>query len=337
MNSAHAVVSGALPLAALAALALTAPGSATGNCTRVAGPTGSDAFPGTEALPFRTAQRLASSLDAGEVGCLREGTYAENVELTNGGTESAPITLRSYPGERARIVGELAVRAGADYTTVSGLDLNGRNPARLPSPAVSADHVTFEGNDVTNDHTAICFLIGTDTRARFTVIRNNRIHDCGRLPATNQEHGLYVQTADDTQILDNLIYDNADFGVHLYPDAQRTLIRGNVIDGNGEGIIFSGDDESASGDTVVENNAITNSRIRWNVESYYDPGNPIGEGNIVRRNCIHGGAGDAGDGGIARQRGFRASENVNADPAYTDRARKDFRLEPGSPCADVLD
>ena len=41
-------------------------------------------------------------------------------------------------------------------------------------------------------------------------------------------------------IRDNWIYDNADRGVQLYPDADGTVVTGNVIDGNGEGVIFGG-------------------------------------------------------------------------------------------------
>ena len=73
------------------------------------------------------------------------------------------------------------------------------------------------------------------------MIEHNRIHDCGVLPATNLDHGIYVAEADHTVIRRNLIYDNADRGVQLYPDADGTVVTGNVIDGNGEGVIFGGD------------------------------------------------------------------------------------------------
>ena len=53
------------------------------------------------------------------------------------------------------------------------------------------------------------------------MIEHNRIHDCGELPATNFDHGVYVAEARDTVIRDNWIYSNADRGVQLYPDAGR--------------------------------------------------------------------------------------------------------------------
>ena len=35
------------------------------------------------------------------------------------------------------------------------------------------------------------------------------------------------------------IYDNADWGIHLFPDAQGTDVAFNVLDGNGDGVIFA--------------------------------------------------------------------------------------------------
>ena len=95
---------------------------------------------------------------------------------------------------------------------------------------------------MTNGHTAICFALGNPRFgvARDVTIQRNRIHDCGRLPATNLDQGVYVAVARGTRIVGNWIYENADQGVQLYPDARGTYVAGNVIDGNGEGIIFGG-------------------------------------------------------------------------------------------------
>jgi parallel beta-helix repeat protein len=162
------------------------------------------------------------------------------------------------------------------------------------------------------------------------IIRRNRIHDCGQIPANNHEHGIYLSESEDVQILDNYIYDNADRGIQLYPNADRTIIRRNVIDTNGVGIIFSGDGGSTSDDNVAENNLITNSNIRRNVESWWPTG--VGTGNVARNNCISGGR----LGNIGTQEGFVAVRNLLVDPQYVDRGAKDFRLKDGSPCAAVL-
>jgi hypothetical protein len=68
---------------------------------------GDDANPGTEAKPFRTAAFAVSRLTPGATLYLHGGTYYENVNVCVQGTEQAPITIRSYPGELAVINGGL--------------------------------------------------------------------------------------------------------------------------------------------------------------------------------------------------------------------------------------
>jgi parallel beta-helix repeat protein len=320
--------------AALAAFALslaTAPaGADDANCTKVASPGDS-------------LQSFLNSVDPGDVACLHGGTYNEDPTMGRGGNgEDSRVVVRSFPGEHATIAGRLTVTQDADYVTFEQLELDGHDaPAcdsgatctKLPSPTVNGDHVVFQDNEVTNHHVAICFNLGNPGygRPQGVVIQRNRIHDCGRMdPVSNHDHGIYVAYADNTKILSNVIYDNADRGIQLYPDAQHTLMRGNVIDGNGEGVIFSGAGGDTSNDNVLENNVITNSKLRHDVETYY-PENP-GHGNVVRNNCVFGG----NQGEIADQSGYDVFANLKVDPQYVDRGGKDFRLKDGSPCADVL-
>jgi parallel beta-helix repeat protein len=324
--------------AAALALAAAAPASADVTCDRYASPTAGASGTGSLDAPYASVEKLSDSLSPGQTGCLRGGTFTEDVKVSQGGNAGAPVTLTSYPGERAKLVGRLWLAKGADYVTVANLDLNGKNDGHNPSPTVNADHARFVGNDVTNDHTDICFLLGNQWGSTAgTVIDSNRIHDCGVLPAANHDHGIYIEEATDTEIVGNLIYDNADRGVQLYPNAQRTHIAGNVIDGNGEGIIFSGAGSDTSNDTVVEDNIITNSNQRNNVESFYPDGTPIGQGNVVRNNCIAGGDRDRGEGGIAEKIGFKVEANnvLSRQPQYVNRAAKDYRLQADSPCAGI--
>jgi parallel beta-helix repeat protein len=138
-----------------------------------------------------------------------------------------------------------------------------------------------------------------------------------------------VQYARNTVITNNYIYDNADRGIQLYPDADGTLIANNVIDGNGEGIIFSGEGGSTSDANTVRDNIISNSRVRSNIEFFYPRGTSPGQGNVVSHNCVFGSARDnIVGGGIA----FTAQENVAADPLFVDRNAKNFALQPDSPC-----
>jgi len=310
------------------------PAEAVSTCSLVASPTGSDSASGAEAAPFRTPQRLIDALGAGQTGCLRAGTYAQSLRFNRGGAPGAPITLTSYPGERATVVGRVYIPSGSNSVIVSGLTLNGKNTSNLPSPTVNSADVMFTGNDVTNDHTAICFDLGHATYGSATriVIERNRIHGCGRLPATNHDHGIYNEDSSEVRIAWNLIYDNADRGINFYPDAQFGTVVHNVIDGNGEGILFSGDFGEASSNNTVAYNVISNAVIRHGVESWYPDGNPVGQNNLVHDNCLWGGAMSTVDtsGG-----GFTVLNNTTADPQFADRARGDFHMAPTSPCAAI--
>ena len=285
---------------------------------------------------MQTAQALVNSLSEGQTGCLRGGIYSADNQVK---ISTPRVTLTSFNGERATLIGRLWIAQEAPGVTVSNLDLNGKNKTDLPSPTVNADDATFTATTSPTTTPTICFSLGSlDTygRADRTLIEDNRIHDCGSAAGQNYDHGIYVAAADDTVIRNNVIYDNADRGIQLYPDAQGTLVTGNVIDGNGYGVIISGAGSLASADNVIENNVITNSRIRDNVESYWD--NKVGTGNVVRNNCIGGGAYDDGDGGIlgGGNTGFKATDNLLKAPDYANARTGDFTISDSNPCAAIL-
>jgi len=302
-------------------------------CDLVAAPGGNDSAAGTAEAPLASAQGVVDRLAQGQTGCFAEGTY----EVGNYKIEKAGITLTSLEGAAATVRGRIWI--AGDNVIVEELILNNKTESELPS-TVTGDNVVLRSNEITNDNSTICFTIGSASgwgRAYDTLIEDNSIHHCGRLPASNYDHGLYVEASTDAVIRNNWIYQNADRGIQLYPDAQGTLIEGNVIDRNGQGIIFGGSPETASSDTIVRNNLITNSRLRDNVESYYDQGDPVGSNNVVTDNCISGGAYDDGDGGILKEaKGFDAQDNLLVIPDYSDPEAGDFSVPSGSPCADVL-
>ncbi len=304
--------------------------SAVAQCDLYAATSGDDAASGNSAAPFRTVQRLVDRLQPGQTGCLLAGTFTGDVRVARGGLPGSPLTLTSALGAAATVAGRLYVTDTANDVVISNLYLDGRNADGLPSPTVNGDRVTFTNDDVTNYNTGICFVLGSTERwgvAVDVVIQNSRIHNCGKLPATNHEHGIYVEATRNALIQNNAIYDNADRGVQLYPDAQGTVVQDNVIDGNGVGVIFSGDSVRASSNNVVSNNIVTNSAIRRNIESWW--GGPVGSGNVARRNCLWNGR----LGAVGDPVGFVATDSVVADPGFVDRSAKDYSVPPSSPCA----
>lgn len=297
--------------------------------------------------PMACTTRLASDgnlaaaiarLEAGDVLCLASGaTYTTSLSLHGpSGTATNPIVITSDDSShRATIKGRIVTFPGANYLTFSNLILNGNGPGRgLPSPTIGSDYVSLIGNDITNDHTGICVSpIDSGSQygtAHHTLIHGNRIHDCGRLPATNHDHGIY-NIGYDTVITDNYIYDNADRGVQLR-GSQHAIVEYNVIDGNGEGVIFG--DLHASNNEVAYN-IITNSKIRWNAESFWGDGG-IGSGNSLHHNCLwttRSGQYASNQSIAPSMQGVAVYDNIFANPRYVNATAHDYRLAAGSPCS----
>lgn len=279
---------------------------ASPDCARYVSPRGSDRWPGTQRRPFRTVKRLASRLRAGQTGCVEPGaTFVEDITIRRGGTAGLPVTLTSPARPAATIRGRLYIADSANHVVISNLVLDGRNREKIASPTVNGDDILFDHDEVTNYHTAICFLLGNREygQAVDVVIRASAIHDCGALPANNQEHGIYVEWANGTVITGNAITKNADRGIQLFPDAQHSTVTHNFIVANGEGVIMSGDGHAASSDNVVTFNVIADSTVRHDVEEWWQ--GPVGERNEVTSNCV------GGPSSIQQPaRGFVARDNI---------------------------
>ncbi len=323
----------------LVSLLGTAGASASTICDVVAAPGGNDSAQGSAEAPLRTADALLERLPSGQTGCFRAGTYSQpELKISTPG-----VTVTSYPGETATIKGRIWVAGNG--VTMSDLMLDGRNARHLPSPTTNAANVVFTGLDVTNYHTDICFKIGDADygRAIHTIIQDSRIHDCGELPSNNMEHGIYVGQADGTIIRNNFIYDNTDRGIQLYPDARGSVVTGNVIDGNGEGVAIGGDGNTAASGNVIRGNVISNSKLRWNIEASW-PNSVVGSSNIFRENCIFSSNGTSSgyydqDGGVLPRsegaEGFTTDGNFIAAPQFKNRAAGDLTVT-GGPCARAL-
>jgi Right handed beta helix region len=316
--------------------------AAVGPCVRFAAPDGSDAAAGTKRRPFQSAQRLLDSLRAGQTGCLRRGHYRRTFQgyvlrFDRAGRPSAPITIRSYPGERATVHGIVTIPSWADHVRLSGLRIEGTGDQNTVK--VYATGVVVSGNRITNRNRGLsCMILGSNDDddvggpAVAPVIRGNVFTECGSPANENKDHGIYAANVHDGHITGNVMSTPSGYAIHLYPNAQRTLVARNVIDGSGSirgGIVFAGDDRYASSGNVVEHNVIAYPAT-YAITSNWE--GPVGEGNVVRANCVWA----EGDEPIDEEEGFSAEGNLVAPPRFRDPARADYRLRPDSRCAPLV-
>ncbi len=311
--------------------------AATPSCSLYASPHGSDNSDGSLQSPFRTPQKLIDSLSAGQTGCLRSGTYSQSeVRFGHGGSAGAPLTLTSYPGERATLSGGFVyVVHGSNYVTVSNLRLDTADAGQQPGVQLMAAHSSLVSDNITN-HSARqqCVILGSNVgwgEADDTVIKDNVIHQCGSPVDGDLDHAIYFDHSVRATVSGNVIWGAAAFAIHLYQNAQGNRITHNVIADNGDGVIFAGSDTHRSDNNLVADNIIADARHGYDVESYW--GGAVGSGNELRHNCLYGGA--LGEIDTPRT-GFSASGNMNANPMFVDPAAHDYALRADSPCLPVV-
>ena len=301
-------------------------------CDRYASPQGSQQGTGRRARPFGSVERLVRSLRPGQVGCLMPGRYRHRGVVR---LDRARTTIRSLGRPRATIDGALWVLAGARGARIAGLRLTSHDPEFAIPLKIQADEMELVGNDITASRSISCVLVGSDRTVSGLLIEDNRIHHCGR--TGKKDHLIYMAQSRNAVIRRNLLVDNrGGWAVHLYPNADGTLVEGNVIDSNQGGVIFagSGGGEISEGN-LVRANVITNSSPRWNLESSWS-GGPAGRGNAASQNCLFS-TGPGAPSGLGPDRGFHESGNAVArGPVYVDRQAGDYRLRRSSNCAALV-
>lgn len=203
---------------------------------------GNDGNPGTLEAPWRTIQKAADMLSAGDTVYVREGVYEEFVKITKSGTaQEGHITFQAYPGEQPVLEGKNLIPTGSKNTQ---LLLQG------------ASFITVQGFEIRglSSDSSKDYLSGMKIRggASNIAIVNNEIHDITNYASKGNAHGLIV------------------YGDSLTP-ISKILITGNrihhLISGSSESLTLDGNIE----DFTVEYNRIhDNNNIGIDIIGYYN-------------------------------------------------------------------
>jgi len=173
-------------------------------------PTGSDSAAGSSSAPWRTIQKAAGTLKAGQTAIVSAGNYGERVSIANSGTQTAPITLQ--------------VASGADVQLL-GFDLTGSNWV-LNGFDISTQTNGSEGYGI--------YVTGS---ASYDTIENNYIHELCH-------EGIFMDpTVSHISILTNRMWRAEMAGAQV--DGTYELVQGNEVWGTQQypasaGGIYSG-------------------------------------------------------------------------------------------------
>ena len=221
-------------------------------------PTGADSNPGTFERPFRTIQRAADVVVAGNTVTVRDGVYTDTgadgcpyptvVCLKRPGTAAAPITFRAENRWGAVVDGQNSVpdgfnwAAGASYNVVDGFTVQG---LRTSGGSVSAfelfngglgskilnNNIRDIGRSTTNTSNG---QVGVFTDQDGVTIQGNYFHEIGRLNDDMQhDHGIYLNDGDNVAVRDNYFEDiDRGWGLQVYPGGSANVtVSGNKFVG----------------------------------------------------------------------------------------------------------
>ena len=309
------------PTATRAATPTATPTALSGSVYYVA-PHGNDANPGTESQPWRTIQKAANALVAGDTVYIRGGAYNESVRFFKSGTQGNPITLTNYGNEIVTINGgggsAIVDTTGTEYWVIEGIRLDSnakhtilfdnwdcpdgtcggtnhwviRNNYIIGAVQIRGNYNLFEGNEVDgSQHKGAEDGVWELYAAHHNVYRDNHIHDFN-------SRGIWsMHRTHDSLFENNHIHHTG--GQCLDTDGfgnveWRHVIRGNHIHDCGT----DGIEMENTFDSLVENNIIHDTGTvnpGWpgivviNYGNYFFPGECIcergGENNQYGNEC----------------------------------------------------
>lgn len=198
-------------------------------------PNGDDRNPGTLASPWRTIQKAADTLLAGDTVYLRQGVYAEHVRPKNSGQPGNEIAYLGFPGERAILDGQdvllpddlsgLFEIANRSYIRVQGIHLINSGPFADNGAIliIASDHITVENNTTFN--TASSGIGVWDSRE--IVIASNTVERAG---VGGGQECITVAGSQGFEVRDNLVIDCQKEGIDAKDGSSNGIIDHNIVD-----------------------------------------------------------------------------------------------------------
>ena len=238
---------------------------------------GSDSNPGTATRPWKTIQKAADTLVAGESVYIRQGTYHEHVIVANSGSQGKFITFQNYPGETVVIDGEksrptfwsgLFSMFNKQYIKVIGLKMVNSNLYGIL--ADSCDHIYIQDCEVFySEHGGIVFEGGSNA-----FISNCDVHHNNDDVQNASHEAISFDGVNTFEVEYCQVHHNEEEGIDAkYGATNGNIHHNNVYENNGPNIYID-----AANNINIFNNRVHNtsglygpkSGIMLSVEASYN-------------------------------------------------------------------
>jgi parallel beta-helix repeat protein len=306
-------------------------------------PLGSDRNDGSLKHPWMTIEHAATWLQAGDTVHVLPGMYRGRITTAASGLLDARITYKSEQKGEAHIIGDVIDHSAWDnrgnYVDIIGFDVSGLGRTGLYN---DGSHVRFIANhvhDIAGPTVAQCDNGGAGIfHGNYAASDNdtigNRVHDIGWTNASlcatsgSQVHGIYHANRGG-HILNNLVYHNRAYGIHLWHAASDVVISGNTVFNNGSSGLVVGAGDKPIGNQA-DNCLVSNNIFAYNARYGFVESGNTGTHNRYIKNLTY----ENRLGSAQLQNGNLATDTINANPQfvnYTGDSGGDYRLKPDNP------
>ncbi len=203
--------------------------------------------------PFRTLQRAADVVSAGDVVWVRGGTYSSNVSFQRSGAAARPIVFESYPGECAVLDG--SGQAAYQNVRFEGASFNifrnfivRNNSAQGIQLVNASDNVIAHVRTYGNGLSGIQNLSGDRNRFSYFITHDNSDGGGGNAD------GIGLSAGRDLRLDHCVSYRNSDDGIDAWLSVNTVIERcvsfqNGFQGGDGNGFKLGG--RSQAGNTVI--------------------------------------------------------------------------------------
>lgn len=171
---------------------------------------GNDSNSGTQSQPWKTIQKAANTVIAGDIVTIGAGTYNENVTISKSGITGSPIIFQAASSPSI---------VGSNPTNTSCLGAN--NSCVLGIVTINASYVTFKNMEIAGPPIKPGVVAGITLSGSYNEISGNFIHN-------SYKEGIKINSGTS---YNNILRNFISYGVvsGIYFDGSNHLIEGNTI------------------------------------------------------------------------------------------------------------